>query len=90
MIQINIDIDGIDYEKAVPVIVPLIISNPIAAKAAQLALLTKFKNKSQSERNAMFVNFINEHKNKIIKTCNEKVNENGTLGYLCNVSADMI
>lgn len=90
MIELHIDLDGIDYEKAIPTIVPLIIKNPLAAKAAQLALLSKFKNKSQDEKNALFVNFINEHKNKIIKTTNEKVNENGTLGYLCNVSADII
>ena len=90
MIELHIDIDGIDFENAISVIVPLIIKNPIAAKAAQLSLLAKFKNKSQSERNMMFVNFINEHKNKIIKTTNEKVNEIGTLGYLCNISADLI
>ena len=90
MLRISVDLDALDYEKAIPLIVPMFIKNGIAAKAAETMLLSKIKNKTRSEQNAMLVNFINEHKNKIIKKVNDKANENGTVGYLCNVSADIL
>lgn len=90
MIEIKLDIDGIDYDTVIPVIVPMLIKNKIAAKAAISAASIVIKNKSQRERNETAVKTIKDRKNKIIELCNKELKEKGIKGYVCNIDADII
>lgn len=90
MIQISLSLDAINYENSVPFVVSLFIKNPVAAKAAEVMLLNKLKNKTQSEKDKMLSEFINEQKNKIIKIANDTLNEKQKIGYLCNISSDIV
>lgn len=90
MIEIKLNFDKADYDTIIPVVAELFIKNPIARKGAILALKTKIKNKTQSERDAILVNFINEHKNKILEGANKKATEAGMVGYLCNIDASIL
>ena len=90
MIEIKLDIDGIDYDTLIPKIVPMIAGTGLKGKALEMAVKTKIKNLSQNERNALVVSLINDNKNKIIETLNKKVSDLGIKGYICNVDSDIV
>ena len=90
MIEFKIDVDGIDYKSLIPTVVPMVIKNKIAAKAAIFTIETKLRGKTETEKNAFVVNYLQEHKNKIIEALNEKVKGTGITGYVCNFDADII
>ena len=90
MLDINITLDNVDYHALIPIVVSAFIKNPVAAKAAVLALNSKIKNKTQAQADAILVNFINEHKNKIIDTVNKRASNEGINGYLININANII
>ena len=72
MVEITVSFCNADYDKMIPIVVRAFIKNPIAAKAASIALKSKIKNKTQEERDVVLVNFINEHKSKLLETVNKK------------------
>lgn len=90
MLELKLDIDGIDYKSLIPVIIPMIIKNKIAAKAAMFAIEIKLKTMSNDEKNAFAVKFLEEHKNHIIEALNEYIKNKGITGYICNFDADII
>ena len=90
MIEIRINFDKADYDTVIPAVAELFIKNPIARKAAIIALKSKIKNKTQSERDAILVNFINENKSKILEKANCKAKDIGIVGYLCNIDASLL
>ncbi len=90
MIELKLDMDGIDYASLIPVIVPMIIKNKIAAKAATLTLSSKLKTMSEQDKNAFVVGFLEEHKNRIIENLNDYVKSKGVKGYICNFDADIL
>ena len=90
MVEISIAFDRVDYDAIIPLAVSAFIKNPIAAKAATLALKSKIRNKTQSEADAILVNFINEHKSKLLDTVNRKVKDEGIRGYMLNINANII
>ncbi len=90
MIEFKIDMDGIDYNSLVNVLVPMVIKNNIAAKAAMFTINLKLKTMSENQKNAFVVNFIEEHKNQMIENLNEAIKKKGVKGYICNFDADII
>ena len=90
MINLSLNVDGIDYSSLIPVLVPMVIKNKLAAKAAQFTIEAKLKTMSEREKNAFVVNFLHEHKNQIIENLNEFVKEKGVKGYICNFDADIL
>ncbi len=90
MVELKLNIDGIDFVSLIPVLMPMVIKNKIAAKAAQLTIELKLKNMSDQEKNACVVNFLHEHKNQIIESLNEFVKNKGVKGFICNFDADIL
>ncbi len=90
MINFSINVDGIDYSSLIQVLVPTVIKNKFAAKAARFTIEAKLKNMSEQEKNAYVVNFLNENKNHIIENLNEFVKNKGVKGYICNFNADIL
>lgn len=90
MIELRIAIDGIDYDTLIPAVLPMIIKNPIAAKAALAAYKVKTANLSQSEKDALAVKLLTDNKNKILTTLNEKVSDKGVKGYVIGFDADVL
>ena len=90
MIELKLDLTGIDYNSLIPIIVPMIIKNKLAAKAASFTIEAKLKSMSEQEKNAFVVNFLQEHKNQIIESLNELVKNKGVTGYICNFDAGII
>ena len=90
MLELRIALDGIDYDTLIPTVLPLIIKNPIAAKAALVAYKAKTANLSQSKRDALAVKLLTDNKNKILSTLNEKVADKGIKGYVVGFDADVL
>lgn len=90
MVELSIAFQNADYDKLIPLIVRTFIKNPIAAKAATLALKAKIKNKDQAERDALLVNFINEHRPKLIEKANQKAKSEEIGGTVLDVKANII
>lgn len=90
MIELKLDLTGIDYNSLISAIIPMIIKNKLAAKAAQLTALSKLKNMSEQEKNIYVVKLLMEHKNHIIEKLNEYIKIKGVNGYICNFDADII
>lgn len=90
MINLSLSVDKIDYSSLIPVLVPMVIKNKLAAKAAQFTIEAKLKTMSEQEKNAFVVNFLHEHKNQIIENLNEFVKDKGIKGFICNFDADIL
>ena len=90
MIELRLGLDGIDYDSLVPVLLPLIIKNPIAAKAALTAYKIKTANLSQKEKDALAVKLLTDNKNKVLTTLNQKVADKGVKGYIVAFDADLL
>ncbi len=90
MLELRLNIEGIDYSSLIPVLVPMIIKNKIAAKAATFTVEAKLKAMSEQEKNVYVLNFLHEHKNQIIENLNEFVKSKGVKGYICNFDADIL
>lgn len=90
MVQLNVTFTDADYDTLIPLVVKAFIKNPITAKAAVVALKAKIKNKTQTEKDAMLVSFINENNAKILKTVNKKASDEGIGGYLLDFNANII
>jgi len=90
MLELRIALDNIDYDTLIPTVLPMIIKNPIAAKAALAAYKLKTANLSQSERDALAAKLLTDNKNKILTVLNEKVSEKGIKGYITGFDADVL
>lgn len=90
MIELRIALDGIDYDTLIPTLLPMIIKNPIASKAALAAYKLKTAKLSQSEKDALAVQLLTDNKNKILTTLNEKVADKGIKGYVIGFDADVM
>ena len=90
MVELRLALDGIDYDTLVPMLLPMVIKNPIAAKAAMTAYKIKTANMSQSERDALAVKLLTDNKNKILTALNEKVADKGVKGYVIGFDADVL
>ena len=90
MIELKLCFNGIDYNSLISVIIPMVIKNKLAAKAAQLTAASRLKKMTEQEKNAYAVKFLEEHKNLIIENLNEYVKSNGVTGYICNFAAGII
>ena len=90
MLELRIALDGIDYDTLIPVLIPMVIKNPIAAKAAKAAYKVKTANLSQKEKDALAVKLLTDNKNKVLTTLNEKVADKGIKGYIIGFDADVL
>lgn len=90
MIEFKLDLTGIDYNSLIPIIIPMIIKNKLAAKAARFTVEAKLKNKTEQDKNAFAVKFLEEHKNQIIESLNEYIKKQGVTGYICNFNAEIL
>ena len=90
MLELRIALDGIDYDTLIPTLIPMMIKNPIAAKAALAAYKIKTAKLSQSERDALAVQLLTDNKNKILTTLNQKVADKGIKGYVVGFDADVL
>ena len=90
MLELRIALDGIDYDTLIPTLIPMVIKNPIAAKAALTAYKMKTAKLSQAERDALAVKMLNENKNKILTVLNEKAAVKGVKGYVVGFDADVM
>ena len=90
MIELRIAVDGIDYDSLVPMLLPMIIKNPIAAKTALAAYKIKTANLSQKEKDALAVKLLTDNKNKILTTLNGKISDQGVNGYVIGFDADLM
>lgn len=90
MLELRIALDGIDYDTVIPTLIPMVIKNPIAAKAALAAYKLKASKLSQSERDALAAKILTEHKNKILTALNEKISDKGIRSYVVGFDADVL
>ena len=90
MLELKLDIDGIDYNSLIKIIMPLLIKNKIAAKTATITIEMMLKTMSEREKNTYAVNFINENKNKITEILNDYAKNKGIRGNICNCEAKII
>ena len=90
MIELRIALDGIDYDTLIPALLPMVIKNPLAAKAALAAYKIKTANLSQPERDALAVKLLTDNNNKILTTLNSKVADKGIKGYVVGFDADVL
>ena len=90
MLELRIALDGIDYDTLIPTLIPMMIKNPIAAKAALAAYKIKTAKLSQSERDALAVQLLTDNKNKILTTLNQKVADKGIKVYVVGFDADVL
>ena len=90
MIELRIALDGIDYDTLIPKLLPMVIKNPIAAKAALTAYKLKTAKMTQREKDALAVQLLTDNKNKVLSTLNEKIADKNVKGYLLNFDADII
>lgn len=90
MIELKLALEQLDYDALVPKLIPLIIKNPIASKAALTAYRAKTKNMSQKEKDAFAARLLSDNKNKIMTALNSKISENGIVGYIVGFDADIL
>ena len=77
MIELRITLDEIDYDTLIPTLIPILIKNPIAAKAALVAYKLKTAKLPQNERDVLAVQLLNDNKNKIVTKLSEKAANKG-------------
>ena len=90
MMELRLDFDGLDYEAILPLLAPLAIKNPAAAKVATLGFQLKTKGMSKAEKDAYVARLLSENKNKIISALNGVLAEKGISGYVANFDADLL
>ena len=90
MLELRIALDGIDYDTLIPMIIPVIIKNPIAAKGALAAYKLKTKNMPQNERDALAAKLLSDNKDKILAVLNSKIADKGVKGYVVGFDADLL
>ena len=89
MMEFTVRIDDADYDTAIPLLLPLVFRNGAKAKAAMLAVRTRLRGKSDAERNAILIEFINGHKDEIVKKINERLTEYGCFTAISDLSAKL-
>ncbi len=82
MLEFKITVSDLDYDILIPSLIPMLIKNKIAAKAAQLAIMTKIKNMNQQERDAYVASFLSEHKGKILDGAASMLDKKGIKGNI--------
>ena len=87
MIELKFTLDNIDYETLLPIIIPIVIKNPLASKAALVAARAKLKNMSPSERDIYVSNLLSGNKDRILSALNAKVAAKGIKGEITSLSA---
>lgn len=90
MIELRIDIDQIDYDTVIPTLLPKVIKNPIASKAAMVGYKAKTKNMTKEEKDAFAAKILSDNKNSILTALNSKLSDNGIRGYVVGFDADII
>ena len=90
MLELRIALDGIDYDTLIPSLVPLVIKNPIAAKAALAAYKVKTHKMTKAEKDALAVQLLTDNKNQIITKLNSKISDKGITGYIVGFDADVL
>lgn len=90
MLELRIDIDQTDYDTLIPMLIPLLIKNPIAAKTALAGYKLKTMGMTQKDKDAFAAKMLSDNKNKIITTLNSKISEKGVKGYVVGFDADVL
>lgn len=66
MLNLNVTVDNIEYEKVIDILFPVIFKNKIALKSAQIAAKAVLGGKTRQEQDEFVADFINKHKSKIL------------------------
>ena len=87
MLELKIMLDGIDYDTLMPTLIPLMIKNPIAAKAALAAYKLKTCNMSPTEKDALAAKLLTDNKGQVITKLNGKLSAKGIIGQIVDFDA---
>ena len=88
MLEFKICISDLDYDSLIPILIPMVIKNKIAAKGAQFAASAKIKNMSQDERDAFAASFLTEHKDKILSGVASLLEKKGISGSVRSIEVN--
>ena len=87
--EFSLKIKDIDYDSALPILIPLAFTNKAKAKAASLMIKAAFKGKNNADRNEILTRFINEHRKEIVKKINERILEYGIDAVFTDITANI-
>ena len=77
MIELKIKISDTDYERLACLAIPMLIKNKLVSKTVISALKVKIKTTDPIKRDAVFAEFLNQHKDAVIRFLSSKLEKNG-------------
>lgn len=87
MIEFKIEVSDTDYEKLASVMLPKLIKNKMISKPLLSALKLKFKMTDPQSRDAVLADFLNQHKELVIRFLSAKLEKNEISAHIDDFSA---
>lgn len=87
MIEFKVKISDTDYEGLASIMIPMMIKNKLLSKTVLTALKLKIKMTEPDMRDAVLAEFLNDHKDLVIRSLSAKLEKNGIEANIDDFSA---